>query len=566
MVAANMEISTDVTQISALNALLTLGGSAPASSGVLSAFGPAAILSLGGTSSRTGDTYSYLGGQAGIVQFDLAGVLAAGRSASGSTQSQQLTEAEVAELEDAFSLIEQGALGEAESALDKMLSRRKTNAAAVHALGLIEVARRDFGEAEKLFRRADFLARNRGYGDDAENARILQREDDYVSEQASLLVRNAETRDRGISLLLHLADRRPNDGEVRTLLAESLFAKNDLLNGMAELFRAVDVSDESQLKRIEDITEGLIKVLPKTAKLQRLLGRTQLRLGKFEEALASLDAAAKLAGDDILTKSDSALAYVGIGHKLLEQGDVSRAITNFEQAKALSPADMQVREGLAEGLLARADRSSRLGNQRRAIQDYSAASRMLGSMGSESLRKHIAGGAYAAGLRLERESIALGRDLDEEALAFQAAYDLDSDNLTYKRKLGETRNTLGDQFMADEDYKNAMGAYRRAHDLYMNDDTYEDNLINAGQLYGDELLSGRRFDEAVEIYRETYKVDLYNDTSKLKLANAYNERGLDFINKSKPIQAVKDFKEALALFPDNAEYQANYNSVSGYDN
>ena len=51
---------------------------------------------------------------------------------------------------------------------------------------------------------------------------------------------------------------------------------------------------------------------------------------------------------------------------------------------------------------------------------------------------------------MERQSIAAGRDLDEEALAFQAAYDLDRDNTAYKRKLAETRETLDPDRTLDE--------------------------------------------------------------------------------------------------------------------
>ena len=54
-------------------------------------------------------------------------------------------------------------------------------------------------------------------------------------------------------------------------------------------------------------------------------------------------------------------------------------------------------------------------------------------------------------------------------------------------------------------------------------------------------------------------------TSNSKLAGAYNARGLDYKSTEDMDAAVKDFKAALRLFPDNADYQANYNSVKAWD-
>ena len=73
------------------------------------------------------------------------------------------------------------------------------------------------------------------------------------------------------------------------------------------------------------------------------------------------------------------------------------------------------------------------------------------------------------------------------------------------------------------------------------------------------------YDEAIEAYRDGYQVDTFNTTVKTSLAEAYNTRGLDYVTKEKYLQAVADFKEALALFPDNADYQTNYDSVAAYD-
>jgi tetratricopeptide (TPR) repeat protein len=67
------------------------------------------------------------------------------------------------------------------------------------------------------------------------------------------------------------------------------------------------------------------------------------------------------------------------------------------------------------------------------------------------------------------------------------------------------------------------------------------------------------------MYQEAFKLDPQNATSKSKLAGAYNARGLDYKSTEDMDAAVKDFKAALRLFPDNADYQANYNSVKAWD-
>ncbi len=551
----DMEIGTDTTALSALNALLPSMSTTASSAFGSSSFGPASILSLGESSIPMDDTYS-----------NLAGVFGAQQSGILSQNSQQLTNSEIEALEDAFDLIENGAFDAAEEVLSDLLAKNNNNAAAIHASGLIESFKGNHEDAERLFLRADFLAPGRGYGEDAQDARILAQDDDAVFDAASKLLNSSSTQKRGISLLMRLSDRRPDHGETQILLAENLFATNDVFNGLSYAFSAIEVADQVELQRLGSLAEDLIERLPSAPQFHRLLGRVQVRLGEFEDALATLDIAASLADTDAFTRTDAALAHVGIGRKLLDQGAVSRALVNFDQADALDPTNIEVREALGEGYLAQADRSRRLGNLPQAITAYSKAARALGSAGSDSLRTRIAGGAYAAGLKLEQRHEAAGDDIDEEALAFQAAYDLDPDNASYRRKLAQIRNDIGSQFLAEEDYAQAIAAYRRAYELDHNNDTYKDNLSNAYVLRGDEALARLDYAGAIDAYRGAYELDQYDEVSKTKLAEVYNTRGLDYINKDKPIQAAKDFKEALALFPDNAEYQSNYASVEAYDN
>ena len=552
-----MQIAPDFSQILLLNQSLLGGGGGEATGSFdpSSSFGPASILSIGSSSPAIDETYS-----------QLANILTARYSASIPQQTApRLSDREIQSLEEAFVLIEEGDLDAAEESLERILSSNRSNGAAVHALGLIGLERNEFEKAERLFRRADFLAPGRGYGVDAENAQVLTEDDETVLQRASRLADDPDTRARGTELLLRLIDRSPANAEARFLLGQTFLREGDLLNASKHFFSAISTAETGQLAGFQERIRGFIELLPSVPSLQRVLGRAQLRSGQFRDALESLNLAEAASETPGLFDSDFALSYVGIGREFLERGDITRALLNFRRAAEFDSDNSQVREALAEGLLARGDGVRRLGSLNGAISLFDEAARALGSAGSESLRRRLSLSAYDAGLRKERESIAAGTDLDIEALAFQVAFDLDSDNATYKRKLAETRNTIGDQFLADEELEAAIGSFRRAHELFANDTTYRDNLINAQIQHGDELLAQKRFDEAVDAYRQAFEVDTSNTTSKSKLAEGYNARGLDLQVKSRFIKAVADFKEALALFPDNTEYQANYDSLKGYD-
>ena len=549
-----MLINADITAINAMTDLLLSESSTSGSSQTGSLFGPAATFSFSGTSSFFDGTYSQLASLALMTPANTAAM-----------PSQQLTEAEAKALDDAFTLIENGLFNEAESALNSILQKNKTNAVAIHATGIIKQARGNYEEAETLFRRANFLAPGRGYGEDADNARLLGEDDETVVEEAAKLIDNPSTREQAISLLLHVVERSPGRADAKIELGEGLIAKGDVLNGLNYLMNAITIGDQDEISRIKDQAEELVELLPAAPQVHRLLGRAQVHLGQYEEALATLAVATQLSGTDLFHKSDLALAHIGIGREMLAKGDDTRALAKFKEARTLDPMNSEVGIALAEGYLAKAEKLLRLGDTAKAIQSFYDASNSVGSNGPDHLRRRIASGAYSAGLRMEAKHTAAGEDIDEEALAYQAAYNLDGDNAAYKRKLAETRSTIGDQYVAEGEYVQAIGAYKRAHELYRNDTTYKDNLVNAYNLRGDELMAELNYDEAIKAYRDGFQVDTYNQTVKSNLAEAYNTRGLDYVSKEKYLQAVADFKEALALFPDNADYQANYDSVAAYD-
>ncbi len=548
--------STSLSVISALNGLITTSYAATSAASSTSSFGPDFILSMGTSTADTSGVYSTL---------DLSSFYGASSTSNFAASAQSLTEADLDKLEEAYDLIESNDIKGAEAIFEGMLKRNNMNAAAIHGQGMIAMLRENYAEAEKLFQRANFFASDRGYGDDATIAEVLQRSDDEIFEQASQMVSGGDSVDIGRRLLLHLVEKRPDNAEARMLLGETLLRQSDIINGANHLIMAVGSADQDQLRELLGMAEELTDQAPNVSTFQRLLGSVQVRLGKYDEAMETFAVIEDLLGTDVLHKADKSLAYVGIGKRYLEQGDISRAINTLKEARTLDSASAGAREALSDAYVAQAAQATRFGSTKKAIQSYKLAADALGSNGSDSKKRSIAIAAFTAGLRLERESIRLGRDINDEVLAYQAAYDLDPDNLTYKRKLAETRVTIGDQYMENEDYAEAVASYKRATELYGTDQSYGDKLRDAYIAYGDELLTENKYDEAIEAYRSAYKLDTSSQASKTKLAEGYNTRGEHYKSQDKFALAAADFKEALFLFPDNETYQDNYDSVKDYD-
>ena len=70
--------------------------------------------------------------------------------------------------------------------------------------------------------------------------------------------------------------------------------------------------------------------------------------------------------------------------------------------------------------------------------------------------------------------------------------------------------------------------------------------------------------QAITAYQEAYDLDESNETSKSKLAGALVTRGLWYRSLGDDYydEAADDFQAALDLYPDDADYQDYYDSVS----
>jgi tetratricopeptide (TPR) repeat protein len=557
-----MNVGTDYSTVAQmLTAGLGLEAGYTAATGsqsTASSFGPATLLSLGSTGVQQSQWgYTNLGT---TFQFDLNAVYQARIAATVPQVSPAVAQREDSMLAQVESFLEAGALDEARGLLESFLKDSPNSGRSVHALGVVELEERNYAQSEKLFRRAAYLAPDNGFDEDAEVARYLQQDDESVFAAARRLVSNSDTLQTGTQLLVALTHRNPLHTEGRMLLGNVLLHEGDAVNGLSQYRLAIATADDEQLQRIEARFEKLVEVAPRAPYVHRLLGETQLRLGKNDEAARTLARATELADGDATYRAAEAPAHVAIGQALLADNRITAAMAAFEHAATLQFANHDARLGLAEAYVARGEQRARLGLFADAISDFSTAKARLRNDGSAELRKRLAAAAFSAGAVLDGRHRRAGEKIGDEAVALQIAYDLDPDNATYRISLADLRNRSGDEFMADEDYRNAAHAYKRAYDLFKNDETYRDNTASAFVLYGNDLMRQHRFDDAVEAYRTSYEITR-SDTARLKLAEAYNARGQEYLSDTKYRQAREYFRKALYYDPGNPLYQENYGAT-----
>lgn len=564
-------------QIGSNYSTLGLGGTSNAATGTGltgliraaggSLFGPSAQVSINGLGPAvTGFTdYTKVGNATGY-SFNLAGVM--GATTGGFTQptlAPERREYEQALVQQALDAADAEQYDVARDLMNNLLQESPTNAAAAHALGYTEQAAGNYDKAEQYYLKAHALNSRVGYDNDANNVRILQGSDDEVYRRATAMLKSPAQHDEGIRILMALSERNPEHVDAHVALGEALLDQGDGENGLMQYSAAIRVAGDEDLDMLEERVNGLRKEAPDAPFVQHLHAKVMLRKERYEEALQSLTRAADLSDLPTTYDRDTALAHVGIGRARLDRGDLIGALSSMKTAKQFSSTNIEVKEGLAEVYLERADQHRQRRIYDDALNDYYQVATLLTEGTDPNLRDRASQSVYSLGLKLARDREAAGEDIDSEVVAFQAAYDLDSDNTKYKQKLAETRAALGDQYLAAENYESAAAAYQRAYDLYSYNKTYKQLTVDAYILHGDDRLANANYDDAIAAYRSAWKIDTSNTAAKTKLAEAYTAAGEYARTWDEYEDAVTYFKEALHLFPDNSTYQSNYDSVKGWD-
>lgn len=564
-----MQISDATSVASLFRGVSTGGGSTIGAAG--SPFGADYLLSVvGGATSGSLTANSLLSSVSGNgnrtgFEFNLGAAYGPSFAAPTTpTLSEPDRKAQQVELKKALAFIETDQFEQAGAILDALSKKYRNDPAVVHTYGTLELSRGNFDKAESFFRRADYFGPGRGFDRDADNARLLKQDDDTVMKQARRLLADNNSREDGLRLLANLVDRSPENSEAHTMLAEGLLKSRDIPNAISEFLTAVEFADQAQISQLQGRFKQLIEIAPQASYAHRLMGQTLLKQGRFEEAAKSLKLATKLSDGDIEFRSDEALAHIGLGESLLKSGDVTAALAEFEQARDLSPSLNAIKQGYANALYQRGVQVGDFGDVQEAVLMFRKAAGELSGVSDESLKVNIARAAYAMGLKLTAARVASGDDITDEVVAYQTAHDLDPQSTKYRDKLAETRYQIGNEFLADGEFEDAAAAFQRAFDLQDDNTTYRDAAIDAYRRDADKKLQLNKFDEALAAYKAAYALKKDDDVSKGKLANGYNARGLNHKTYSRFRDAAIDFREALALYPNNSDYQTNYDSVSAY--
>lgn len=501
-------------------------------------FGPAALLNLGATAADNVLQAAY-----GNLQ----------QRPTARTSEKQRKEFQKT-LGNAMAAHATGNTAGAKAQIQGLLKKDPTYALAYQALGNIALDKKDYVEAERMFRRADYLGPQYGFKADAENAAILQKGDGAVIARAKILVGSSSSRDDGIRLLVGLTQRTPDNAEARILLGDALLSKGDAVNGIDQLRLALDSASSTQLGGIESRVRGLIAKAPGSAILRNILGQTQLARGDAQGALQSLQTATQLADGDPSFAVAEAPAWVAVGREALGRNDFNSALSALQRARDRDYLGEETRIAQAEGFAARAHYRLRLGAAKDAVSDFREAALTLSSFGDEAFRRRTADGAYRAGLILAARRQAAGEPVGDEVLAFQAAFDLDRTNVANKRRLADTRVAIGDEFASAGKYKDAAYSYKRAWELFNNDATYRGNAVDAFSRYAEQQLTALDYDRAIEMYGEAHRIDRDRADARQGLAGAHNARGLDHLANGRISAALEDFREAVRLDPENAAY------------
>lgn len=519
-----------------------------------SPFGPSSIVSFGSAdgSGFNSDIYSGLAG------------LSTSRLPFGVVQQRGAKDIEIEEdaVKRALGFVDQKKYKAARFVLAEELKRNPGSGAVAYTQGIVEQAAGNYADAEDFYRKASYLAPELNSLVDAENVRALQGDDATALARVKRLLGSSDTKDGGLRLLVTLTDRSPNFTEARTLLAANLLKNGDPLNALLQYDRAVGTANNVELDELRETFEGLAKRAPDGAFIHKVLGKIQLKQGDSQTALETLHQATTLSSGDAAFLETEASAYVAVGREKLSDGDLRGALSDFDQAYTLNPSGDDVILARTEGRIANGEHLAKLGDLEGAIDQYNLVAIDAGHEGAEALRERLGHDAYTVGRTLETRRIAAGADVGKELTAFQIAYDTDPENDVYRKKLAATRITLGDQYVADGDYKNAGGAYAAAAGLEPYNDDYRTKAIDAYTTYGLARLAVLDFAEALTSLRSAFNLDTQNTTSRQNLATGYNSAGVFYRDhESDKESAAGYFLEALHLYPDNAEYQANYDSV-----
>ncbi len=416
-----------------------------------------------------------------------------------------------------------GDFQQAKAHTQELLQRDVNDPTAYHLLGRIAQAEGDQETAIEHLQRASQLApESDRIAGDLFVTRQLLRSDTEVLETASQLVAHRDSALQGQQLLFELAKRTPRQAETYLQLAEGFRTLNLPVQQLGVLGVALEEGNQDDLKILEGKIKDFINENEPVGLAYSLLGRTQQKLGRFDDAIQSLETAVGIAPEVRRYTGELANVYATVGNIALGQGDLPAAQFRFETARDLDPLDAYLKFGLAAVFLSQAREKINQGLEIAARSLLGRATALLGN--DKSFDKELAVSYLRLGHR------ALSDTMEGLAqLNFEAAFERNP-NLSGLRRL------LTDRYR--ENGQNVLDAKSYA-DMTTND-----------------------FETVVDNFQKAVDTDPTRSSFKSSLGNELNEFGLKLMNDNNDYeQALEMFGRARALFPENATYKSNYEAA-----
>ncbi len=457
---------TTISTIGNIGGISTLlgnvsGGTRAAGFGFAAGFGPATIVEIGAASANT------VSSVLSTKFFSSAPLPPALLQQRSIERRRDLLEAQSALLVKDYA--------EVRTVAGRLLSRDQNDAAANHLIARSYQGEGNEREAIKYFSRAsDQAPGNARFAADFRAAQLLTRSDTSVLRAATGMLKNPTSSGEGLRLLSQLAERS-NSSLILLEMGDAFFDLRAKQQGLGAYALALDKAEGVGLNEVLVRADMVVGDSPDAAIAHNFRGKVLQKMERFDEALAEFRKARDLEPIEQVYIRDLAGAFVARGEARVASGDLLGGKADYLEARALQPVDDDINRKVADTRIKLGRQWMIRGALSSALGELNSARATLPS-GSDDLEQTLAGLYYSLGNRFTSENDSL-----TAANTLQKAYDLD-DSLTHRTALGAARNTLGLEYLADEDYSKAVDEFQKAVDLFPNIQEYQDNLDQATAL------------------------------------------------------------------------------------
>jgi tetratricopeptide (TPR) repeat protein len=417
--------------------------------------------------------------------------------------------------------LNEGRFDSARAEAQGILKKDYNNPIGYHLLGRIAAASGDLDGAIGHYDRAAALAPdNARFSEDAFNTRQLRQGVDRSIEVASSMVKIRDRALSGVRLLFEAGQGSDRQGEAFRLIAEAFETLNLPVQQLGAFDGVVQEGNETDLRAVEQEIKDFITDHDVPVGLAySLLGRTQQRLGKFSEAIESLETARQIAPETHQYTEELANVYATMGNDALGRGDLSAAEHRFNIAHEMDIANRDITLGLAAVHVTIAERGARIGQ----VND--------------------------ARINLGRAKTLLQNDTS-----------LDSEMAVTYRRLAQHAASSDNTSQALTDLENA---YARNPDLAGLRSDLADAYNAAAQAIKDANpdndFSTSEHQDMVDHLTSSFELYPLRSSFRTALGDALNDFGLKLMNENKDYdKALEAFKEARDLDPSNSSYLANW--------